>query len=601
MRRFLNHPALRTHSIRNRSCRSRPRVEELESRTVLSVFTPAQISHAYGFDQIAFSANGKSIAANGSGQTIAIVDAYNDPSIVSDLQHFDSTFGLPNPTLTKATPQGLPATNAGWSLETALDVEWAHAIAPGANILLVEAASSSLNDLLGAVNYARQQTGVVAVSMSWAGSEFPNEAAFDKYFTTPSGHLGGSSGLAGSTNLAGGITFIASSGDNGAGAMWPAVSPNVVSVGGTTLKVLDTSGTYGSEKAWSGSGGGTSSYEQEPGFQNSVQTTGMRSTPDVAFDGNPNTGVFVYNTAGHSGGWYDVGGTSVGAPQMAGLVAIADQGRALQGKGSLDGPSQTLYALYDIAQTSGTFHSPSGAYNLSTGLGSPQADLVVRSLVNASGSGAKITVTAPVSSTATAAQTPAQTKKSTATPQDINNGAVTPTTVLILVPVQSQVFYTPGPNVHITVDPTAVALPPVDQSAAPRASTSSSLLNTTALGSGGGDNSLFGNGDNNTNSGTPANANAPAGGNGTTPNAHPPMPVPPPPDEPPTALGPQSSDAYFASGLAAGEGSEEDADQQRWLALEPGAAAFALAFVLGGFWRGPSSTTETEERPQLKR
>src|SRR5260370_18332217 len=117
-------------------------------------------------------------------------------------------------TVCKGTLEGQAGVNAGWSLETALDVEWAHAVAPKANILLVESASASLSDLVGAVDFARNQTGVVAVSMSWGGSEFANEASFDKYFTTPAGHLGGSSGLPGASNLPAAVTFGAASVDN---------------------------------------------------------------------------------------------------------------------------------------------------------------------------------------------------------------------------------------------------------------------------------------------------------------------------------------------------------------------------------------------------
>src|SRR6185369_16041223 len=126
----------------------------------------------------------------------------------------------------------LPAANRGWATEIALDVEWAHAIAPGASILLVEANSSSLNDLNAAVNYARNQSGVVAVSMSYGAGEFSGETSYDSYYTTPSGHAG--------------VTFVAASGDNGAPASYPSVSPRVVSVGGTALN-LGSGNTYGAE------------------------------------------------------------------------------------------------------------------------------------------------------------------------------------------------------------------------------------------------------------------------------------------------------------------------------------------------------------------
>src|SRR5207302_6022695 len=112
-------------------------------------YDPAQIRHAYGFDQITF---GKGVKGDGTGQTIAIVDAYDDPNIFKDLDVFDSTFGIPGGAassfLTKATPQGKPRTSSNWAGEISLDVEWAHAIAPGANILLVETRTNSLSDLL---------------------------------------------------------------------------------------------------------------------------------------------------------------------------------------------------------------------------------------------------------------------------------------------------------------------------------------------------------------------------------------------------------------------------------------------------------------------
>src|SRR5262249_54579450 len=153
--------ASRRRAFRTRH-RSQLRLEELEPRALLSVFTPTQIRHAYGFDQISFAVNGQTYKGDGSGQTIAIVDAYDDPNILSDLKRFDATFGLADPAFTKATPQGLPAADAGWAGEIALDVEWAHVIAPRAKILLVETASDNLSDLLVGVDYARRQTGVVA-------------------------------------------------------------------------------------------------------------------------------------------------------------------------------------------------------------------------------------------------------------------------------------------------------------------------------------------------------------------------------------------------------------------------------------------------------
>ena len=191
-----------------------------------SGFSPDQISQAYGFNQITF--NNGTVKGDGSGQTIAIVDAYNDPNIASDLQAFDQQFGLANPKLTVLNQNGgtnLPGADfsGNWEVEESLDVEWAHAMAPGADIVLVEASSPSYSDLLTAVQTAAGLPGVSVVSMSWGGGEMPSETSFDSAFTTPSGHPG--------------VTFIASSGDQGAPPSYPSVSPNVLSVGGTTLRV----------------------------------------------------------------------------------------------------------------------------------------------------------------------------------------------------------------------------------------------------------------------------------------------------------------------------------------------------------------------------
>ncbi len=334
---------------RRRGLRLRPQIDHLDDRCLLSGLTPAQVTAAYGLNDISFmNSAGKSVQGNGSGETIALIEAYNDPTIATDLQTFDKAYGLPNPKLTVVNQSGgavsaTAQTNSGWTEEESLDVEWSHAIAPGANIVVVEANSQSIQDLMAAVNTARNLPGVVAVSMSWGFSETSSETSYDSAFATPSGHEG--------------ITFIASSGDSGgaAGASYPAASPNVLSVGGTTL-TLSSTGAYQSEVAWTDSGGGYSQYEPEPSYQAKVQSTGSRATPDVAFDGDPNTGVQVYVTTqtsrnGSQGSWVTIGGTSLGSPSWAGIIAIADQGRALVGLGSLDGPTQTLPALYAAPST----------------------------------------------------------------------------------------------------------------------------------------------------------------------------------------------------------------------------------------------------------
>ncbi len=368
------------------------------SSASVSGYSPSQVSVAYGFSGLSFS-TGK-VAANGAGQTIAIVDAFNDPNIAGDLKSFDSQFNLPTANLKVVNQTGgstLPASNGGWAEEISLDVEWAHSIAPGANLLLVETNSSNTSDLLAGVNYARSASGVSVVSMSWGGSEFYGETSDDSYFTTPAGHTP--------------VTFIAASGDQGSagGVEWPASSPNVLSVGGTSLSTSSSSGTYSSETGWSDSTGGVSQYEGEPEYQNGVQSEYARTVPDVAADANPSTGVAVYDSYSYDGysGWLEFGGTSAAAPQWAGLIAIADQGRVIGGHSTLDGTTNTLPTLYNLQGNSSTYSSDfhditSGStsrsisagtgYDLVTGIGSPKASKLIPALV-ASTTSTPLTIT----------------------------------------------------------------------------------------------------------------------------------------------------------------------------------------------------------------
>lgn len=340
--------------------------------------SPAEIRHAYGFDQIRFL-SGK-VAGDGAGQTIAIVNPFDDPNIAADLHQFDQQFGLPDPPallkLDQRGGQGFPAVNARWASETALDVEWAHAIAPAATIALVEADSANLSDVIQAVDTARHLPGVSVVSMSWGTQEFESEQLLDVLFTTPAAH--------------GGVTFVAAAGDvaSGSSTQWPAISANVLSVGGTSLSIDSGSGTYVAESVWAGSAGGTSSFE--PG---TAQQVGARTVPDVSYNADPASGYAVYNTVPFEGrsGWQVVGGTSAGAPQWAALVAIADQGRQLNGSEPLDGSTGTLPMLYQIASIgfnsvgdSLTTDASSSGYTASTGLGSPRADQVAQALSDAS-------------------------------------------------------------------------------------------------------------------------------------------------------------------------------------------------------------------------
>lgn len=363
---------MRRHRRRN----FRPDLEGLESLYLLSALTPAQFSQAYGINLLGTFQSNPSVKADGTGQTVAIVDAFHDPRLASDLATFSRSYGLPAANLSQFFSPGT-GTNDGWAQEEALDVEWVHAVAPGAKIIVVEARSDSVTDLLAAVDLARFTPGVSVVSMSWGGSELSGQTAYDYHFTTPPGHTG--------------ITFIASTGDDSAraGASWPASSANVLAVGGTTLRIGFTS-AYVGESAWSGGGGGLSQVVSEPAYQRSVQGTGVRSTPDVSINANPNTGYSVYFTSPTSGrgGWSQIGGTSAAAQVWAGLIAIVDQGRVASGLPTLDGATQTLLALYSLP--AGDFHdvttgsngfSAHKGYDYATGLGTPVVQALVADLV----------------------------------------------------------------------------------------------------------------------------------------------------------------------------------------------------------------------------
>ena len=255
--------------------------------------------------------------AGGSG-IIVIVDAFDYPTAENDLNVFSSQFGLPPCSTangcfkTVYATSKKPRADCGWAQEAALDIEWAHAMAPGAKIVLVEAASNSFSDLFRAVDVGSrliQNAGVRGqVSMSWGGSEFSSEASYDNHFTTP------------------GVVYFASSGDTGGATIYPGTSPNVVSAGGTTI-TRDASGAFVTETAWSGSGGGPSKYEARPGYQDVVATTvgSKRGAPDLSFDANPASGVSVYDSTSCNGrsGWLVFGGTSVSAPSLAGIVNTA--------------------------------------------------------------------------------------------------------------------------------------------------------------------------------------------------------------------------------------------------------------------------------------
>ncbi len=321
------------------------------------------------------------LKGDGSGQTIAIVDAYSDPNITGDVDSFSGQFGLPPVCsgsgssgcvhLNVTQPDGTAGTNAGWGLETSLDVEWAHAIAPQATIDLVQAHDASFASMFSAIDSAAAQHPDV-ISNSWGiDHEFSDEGYYDHHCELTDS------------------LCVVSSGDYGYPGSYPAYNPAVLAVGGTTLK-LQPDGTVSSELAWFGSGGGRSYFEDKPDYQNGVAPDPGRGIPDVSFDADPNTGVAVFDTEPYLGqtGWWQVGGTSVGAPSWSAVLATVDQLRGQSGKSALtasaDGAQHAVYGLQsglaDITAGPANGFCPdlcqaSPGYDYQTGLGSPRSGL----------------------------------------------------------------------------------------------------------------------------------------------------------------------------------------------------------------------------------
>jgi subtilase family serine protease len=379
---------------------SLPRAETAFS----SGYTPAQLSHAYGFDQIATNGNGE-------GEVIAIVDAYGSSNIQSDLNTFSAAYGLPASTVNVVYSSGtVRGSDSGWAGETALDVEWAHAMAPGATLVLVVAPDSSVSSLMAAVDYAVSTVKADVVSMSWGSTEFSGEKSYDSSFNKS------------------GVVFVAAAGDTGGVVNWPASSPFVLGIGGTSMVYNTTSQTITSETAWSSGGGGVSRYETLPSYQAGWNVNAGRGVPDVSYDADPYTGVAVYftdPTVRGTGGWYVFGGTSAGTPQWAALLADrASLGNSNSGptfQSLLYSAAKTSYAtlLRDIVSGSNGYRAVVG-YDLVTGLGSPHAAQIALL-------GGTVSPTPTPSPTATPTPTPSPTATPTPRPTATPSPTATPT------------------------------------------------------------------------------------------------------------------------------------------------------------------------------
>jgi hypothetical protein len=295
--------------------------------------TPVQLQSAYNLD-----------TSGGAGATIAIVDAYDDPNAEKDLGTYRSTFGLPacttaNGCFKKVNQNGTagsyPKADQGWAVEIMLDLDMASAACPNCKILLVEANSDYLSDLGSAENTAAS-LGATVISNSYGGYEDSSDPWSDsQYFNHP------------------GVGIFVSSGDSGYGAQYPASSPYVTAVGGTSLAQASGTARGWAETAWNGTGSGCSGFESKPSWQKDTGCA-KRTVGDVSAVANPNTGAAVYDSYG-KGGWIQVGGTSLASPLVAAIFALTGKGGA--------GPSfsySNLTAFYDV--TSGSNGSCGSSY-----------------------------------------------------------------------------------------------------------------------------------------------------------------------------------------------------------------------------------------------
>jgi len=326
----------------------------LATTTPHAGYGPADLQSAYSLS-----------AAGGAGQTIAIVDAYDDPTAESDLSVYRSNYGLSacttaNGCFRKVNQSGgtkKPRANASWAQEISLDLDMASAVCPNCKILLVEASSASMANLGTGVNTAAR-LGATVVSNSYGGSEYSSETSDENaYFNHP------------------GVAITVSAGDNGYGVEFPAASRYVTAVGGTSL-TRDATRTRGwTESAWSGAGSGCSAFVTKPSWQTDGGCA-KRTVADVSAVADPNTGVAVYDSTPSNGssGWLVFGGTSVAAPVVAGVYALAGNASSTTYGSS---PYANTQALNDVTSgsngtcTTAYLCTAGPAFDGPTGLGTP--------------------------------------------------------------------------------------------------------------------------------------------------------------------------------------------------------------------------------------
>ena len=321
-------------------------------------YTPEQLKKAYFFPDVPIL-----------NQNIAIVVAYAYPECLSDLDTFSRRFELSPPNVSIAYPQGTPdEMNPYWALETALDLEWTHALAPEASISLIVAKSDSDADLIDAVDYAVSHDATL-IAMGWGTEEFTDEIILDYHFRVPN------------------VTFVAASG-NYAAPSWPSVSPSVIAAGGTSLQLTDHGKLKASELAWYFSGGGVSIYEPKPQWQKNLSLNGIKTnfriTPDLSFFADPNPGVAVYISTPLTfsenlviEGWTQVGGTSLSCIGITSILSYVGYFfkhhplflPALYFFSGQKGYTNPYHIFHDIKNGNTLNYCADSGYDLATGLG----------------------------------------------------------------------------------------------------------------------------------------------------------------------------------------------------------------------------------------
>lgn len=400
----------------------------MATTTTVTTYTPAQIRAAYALPALPASTTGLTAAQAaqlGAGQTIYIVNAKHNPNTAAELAAFNAKFGLPTCTtrtlaagaslplaaasasacelvIAYSTTAGAltataPAYDSGWATEIALDVQWAHATAPLARLVLIEAPDASVTSLSNAVALANKM-GSGVVSMSFGAAEGSWTTSYDSVFSGA------------------GMSYLAATGDNGAAVSWPSVSSKVVAVGGTTLTYTGSGAR--TETTWTGTGGGTSAYVALPTYQSgTLGGYAKRAVADVAFNADPNSGQYVATiTPGTTAvRWVSAGGTSLSTPQWAGLLAVANALRVAAAKTVLGQPHAAIYqqigalpttyaaAFADVASGSNgtcTTCTAKTGYDTPTGWGTPNVSALLTSLTGATVSSTSTSTTTTTTSTA---------------------------------------------------------------------------------------------------------------------------------------------------------------------------------------------------------